>query len=1185
MEHNLADSRSTGVLDRDVRRKGLALFDRVVDLAEGERRAVLLRECGGNTDLLNYIERLLQVDEQESSRVVFAPVDSQSTTWVPNASATAEMTHARIGPYRIVDTLGAGGMGVVYLAEQSEPVVRLVAVKVVRSNLSKTSAVARFEAERQAMARMSHINVAQMFEASTTEEGWPYFVMEYIQGTDLIDYCDENRLGLNARLQLLMDVCRGVQHAHQRGVMHRDLKPANVLVTEHDGRPIPKVIDFGIAKALDGSLSTQSELTGQAVIGTPAYMSPESLNTGVGAPGVDTRTDVYALGVMLYELIAGAKPFDDDDHVVKLLMRIAHKDAPRASARYLALDDVQRLGVATRRRTDANQLARTLHGDLDWIAARALARDPDERYPSASELAADLARYLGDRVVEARPPSLPYRARKFARRNRGLVTALAAVWVALVVGFIGTAASLVAATAARLDAEIARVDADSRRLIAQAQASEAKGRHHEALLQYMAAQDLGTSAQREAAASADLVAARVGPSRVLPFSPELPFHLEGDTPFFLQIRPDGYLWSVDIDSLEERRIAPADDFTASTGGEHLVSWRKGQRPEVRSGPDFGTAIEVGDPVESVVPPVASSDGRWLAAPYAGGLRVLEIATGRVVSQDEADLHLIKANAEGGFDGSSMRRGLFRWSPDDGLQYQVGRFTGMGRHPTGTAFLVDPDGLVVFELATGARFEVPDAGGFSIKSVVVAPPYAFPFRGNQGTVLNYRTGEKLHDLTFGVDEPVRSAAFSVDRRTVAVAVARDLIVLDVETGAEVHRYTGHHSGLSEVFARPNGEWLTVSGADNRIRTFAPPRPRRVASDDCGFTPRFLSASEDDRVHVLSPEAGRGPLCIVDLEDGVTRMVDTFGPVRFSGIDDRTLASFGPDELVLYDAKTGEPRGELPRIPGALVDFTPEFSVVQNNSAVLHMDAHGEMTAALPHRSAVYDVESDGPFAAITNWDRQIDVVDTRTLEVVRTIDDYWLPEGADTPLVLTGPGVSAAGGWLATRRANGVDLYSLTSDDRTRIEVPIEPYLFEFSLDGTHLMLADITGRVMLVRLQDQTVTGDFSVGDRVPEIVNPTRYGDRLMLSFDGEFQVWDVASGRPLAWYPPPFRKLSGFGGDVLYFLGARGLVVDELPEAPPGDHAAALTNLRVCRGDFRVVPVAAPVPDDPWASEEACD
>jgi len=446
MQHS-PGSTATRTLDKVLRKKALKLFDDVVDLGEGERRAILIRECHGNTELLEYIDRLLAFhaaspDDEDDE---LPTANSHSTTWIPDAGTAVDTVHGQVGPYRILEVLGTGGMGVVYLAEQSEPVVRKVALKVVRSSLNKTSAAARFMAERQAMARMSHVNVAQMFEASTTEEGWPYFVMEYIQGEDLLDHCDNRQLDLRARLRLLMEVCQGVQHAHQRGVMHRDLKPSNVMVAELDGRAIPKVIDFGIAKALEGSLSTQSELTGQAVIGTPAYMSPESLHTE-GDADVDTRSDVYALGVMLYELISGVRPFEDDTHVVKLLMRVAHKDASRPSARYREQEGAAQVEIAAARGMDARQLSRVLDGDLDWIAARAIARNPDERYATASELAADIERYLDSRAIEARPPSVAYRMRKFAHRNRLTVAAVAAVFAALVLGVVGTTAGMVQAS-------------------------------------------------------------------------------------------------------------------------------------------------------------------------------------------------------------------------------------------------------------------------------------------------------------------------------------------------------------------------------------------------------------------------------------------------------------------------------------------------------------------------------------------------------------------------------------------------------------------------------------------------------------------------------------------------------------------------------------------------------------------
>jgi eukaryotic-like serine/threonine-protein kinase len=341
----------------------------------------------------------------------------------------------RIGPYRILGTLGKGGMGVVYLAEQLEPVHREVAVKVLRTADDSDLVVARFNTERQALAVMDHPNITKVFDAGITENGWPYFVMERVDGVPLTEYAAAHRLELRERVRLFIQICRAVQHAHQKGIIHRDLKPSNILVTHGDEAPLCKVIDFGIARAVerpaDGPHLTQTGLS----LGTPAYMSPEQAFGSV--LDVDTRTDIYALGVVLYELLAGVLPFDPETYRgLALLAQHATKEAPAPSARVGALPPEEQSRLAAQRAVDPVTLRRHLVGELDWIVARAMEKERERRYETAAGFALDLERYLANEPVLAGRPSRAYRARKFVRRHR-VGVAFAATVVVLLVGFSG----------------------------------------------------------------------------------------------------------------------------------------------------------------------------------------------------------------------------------------------------------------------------------------------------------------------------------------------------------------------------------------------------------------------------------------------------------------------------------------------------------------------------------------------------------------------------------------------------------------------------------------------------------------------------------------------------------------------------------------------------------------------------
>lgn len=349
-------------------------------------------------------------------------------------------------------TLGEGGMGRVYLARQTRPVERTVAIKMI-AQLADRKIAHRFAAEQRALARLNHPAIAQLYDAGTTPDGQPYVVMEYVDGMPLTDYCDRERLSIEDRLRLFVAVCRGIEHAHRRQLLHRDLKPSNLLVTEADGTPVPKIIDFGIARALDVPLDDGDLATGTRIVGTPHYMSPEALDPQSGPKDLDTRTDVYSLGVVLYELLTGARPFaSQTGHIASLLRRITEDDPPRPSTRVQGHDEDTLRDVASARSREGRELVRRLDGDLDWIAVKALARDREERYGSAAALADDIERSLRHEPVTARPPSLPDRLVKLVRRHRLAAALVTVTLVATVASAVLSSLALVRAVRAERQA-------------------------------------------------------------------------------------------------------------------------------------------------------------------------------------------------------------------------------------------------------------------------------------------------------------------------------------------------------------------------------------------------------------------------------------------------------------------------------------------------------------------------------------------------------------------------------------------------------------------------------------------------------------------------------------------------------------------------------------------------------------
>ncbi|HXJ95844.1 MAG TPA: serine/threonine-protein kinase [Terriglobia bacterium] len=360
------------------------------------------------------------------------PASPPFETSGPANSAAGE--NDSVGPYRLLHKLGEGGMGQVWLAEQASPVKRLVALKLILGGRFSQDALARFHLEQQALAMMEHPSIAKVFDAGTTTDGQPYFVMEYVPGEPITDYCDRKRLSIAQRLELLVRVCEGVQHAHQKAIMHRDLKPSNILVVETDGRPTPRIIDFGTAKSLSSQSSGGATLTGVGrMVGTPGYISPEQADPAI--VDVDTRADVYSLGVVLYELLSGYLPFDPNQWQGKnfwdAVRQLKEEDPPRPSTK-VASDTKLSTPAAGNRQTEAPQLVSMLRGDLDWITARALEKDRERRYGTPAELAADIRRFLAHEPIVARPPSRAYRIRKYVQRHKIGVAAGVALVVLLV---------------------------------------------------------------------------------------------------------------------------------------------------------------------------------------------------------------------------------------------------------------------------------------------------------------------------------------------------------------------------------------------------------------------------------------------------------------------------------------------------------------------------------------------------------------------------------------------------------------------------------------------------------------------------------------------------------------------------------------------------------------------------------
>jgi len=450
------------------------IFEQALEIESPSEREVFLSEaCSHDHTLRERVDRLLVAEAALEHFLPPSPEDS--TLLLPELSADEE-AGTMIDRYKLLEKIGEGGWGVVYMAEQSEPMSRRVALKIVRLGMDSKQVIARFEVERQALAMMNHENIAKVLDAGTTDTGRPYFVMELVRGIPITQYCDENKVTTPQRLELFIDVCYAVQHAHQKGIIHRDIKPSNILVTMHDLKAVPKIIDFGIAKATQQKLTNKTLFTQfQQFIGTPAYMSPEQ--TQMSGLDLDTRTDIYSLGVLLYELLTGKTPIDAKElskaDYDEMRRRIREEDPLLPSTQLSSMNEQELTTVSKRRHVEPTRLNRLVKGELDWIAMKAIEKDRSRRYDTATEFALDVRRYLDLEPVKAVAPSKLYQMRKMVRRHRGAFAAGAIIVVCLITGISVSSWQAVRAIRAEASADLAATTAKQARQVAEENAAEA----------------------------------------------------------------------------------------------------------------------------------------------------------------------------------------------------------------------------------------------------------------------------------------------------------------------------------------------------------------------------------------------------------------------------------------------------------------------------------------------------------------------------------------------------------------------------------------------------------------------------------------------------------------------------------------------------------------------------------------
>jgi eukaryotic-like serine/threonine-protein kinase len=727
-----------------------------------------------------------------------------------------------VGRYKLLEKIGEGGCGVVFMAEQSEPIQRKVALKVIKAGMDSNEVIARFEAERQALALMDHPNIARVLDGGATTAGRPFFVMELVRGIPITDYCDQGRLSMRERLRLFKRVCQAVQHAHQKGVIHRDIKPSNVMVTLHDGEPVPKVIDFGVAKALGQKLTERTLFTAfQHIIGTPAYMSPEQ--AALSGLDIDTRADVYSLGVLLYELLTGVTPFDAEvfrkgalDDIRRMILEV---EPLRPSTRLQTLGDKLPV-VARHRHTEPEMLSRLLRGDLDWIVMRCLEKDRKRRYETANGLAADVERHLSNEPVVARPPSSLYRFQKLVRRHGLAFASASAIAAALVLGLSISTLALLRAKEDRRRAVSAEEETAIEARVARMAANEARM----------------TLASSDFLQAVHLVAAG-NPSDAMPYLVRSlasnPTNAGALTRLATLLTHRSWMLPRVTLQIEGQvtgaEFSPDGKLVATCSGDAVRVW------EPRTGRSLNTLRVPGKPIQVVQ---FSSDGRRIATASTGSVSLWEAQSAQLLGEfvlggyrvdamsfslDGKRIVTIMRPEEGSPNGkkeATADDSLRVWEVDSGrpLTPQLqpgGRITSAQFSPDGKRIVTTSGdtSICVWDAATGRLLLGPLKRGSYVLHAEFSPDgKRIVTSGGSVSVWDAQSGELLLDA-FEQRGPNFPAHFSPDGRSIAMCSDDYTVrVYDAQTGQSRTGPIVHDGTVDSLRFSADGKLILVISSD-------------------------------------------------------------------------------------------------------------------------------------------------------------------------------------------------------------------------------------------------------------------------------------------------------------------------------------------------------------------------------------
>jgi WD40 repeat protein/serine/threonine protein kinase len=1091
----------------------MAIFSEALELNSTEERAAYLdRVCGPDGALRGRVEDLLRAHvEGDDFLEVPAPVPTVDPT--PGGAPAPDERGTVIGPYKLLQQIGEGGMGVVYMAEQQAPVRRKVALKVIKPGMDSAQVIARFEAERQALAMMEHQNIAKVLDAGTTDGGRPYFVMELVHGVLITKYCDDHQLTPRQRLELFVPVCHAVQHAHQKGVIHRDLKPSNILVTMYDDQPVPKVIDFGVAKAVEQRLTEKSLFTQfGTMVGTFEYMSPEQAE--LNAFGVDTRSDIYSLGVLLYELLTGTTPLERQrlgEAAYGEIVRLIKEEEPPPPSTRLSSSGAELAGISRQRGSEPGQLAKLVRGELDWIVMRCLEKNRARRYEAASGLARDIERYLHDEPVEACPPTAGYRLRKLARKHQKLLVTAAAFVALLLLGVAASAWQAVRATTAEAQAN--------------ANATQAQEKAHEATAQ----RDLAQKQRDEVRALNDKLLATN--EKLQATQAEL-----RSTLYAAHMNLAQHTWETGSigqvrELLEQHR--PKAGETDLRGFE----WHYLDRlchPEILT-------LKAHTPVVRSM--VYSPDGKRLAS--AGGgvditreVKVWDAQTGQVL------LSLW------GADRPAFSPDGKRLATSGGIFDATKRAYNAGR-------------VKVWDAQTGQELLSLQGLTDMVRSMAFSPDGTRLAIGDNKTtrIWDAQTGQELLSLK-GHTSRVTSVAYSPDGKRLASGggiwddtkrayVAGEVKVWDAQTGQELLSLKGHTWGLESVAFSPDGKRL-ASGTQQLL---GEPRPGEVKVWDAqtgqellslkghlgqinsvGFSPdgkRLASAGRDRIVRVWDAQTGQELLTY----KGHTGMIWS---VAFSP-DGTRLASGALDGTIkVWDATISPEARTFRRLAGGVYNlvFSPDGKRLAgysgtgtSDNAVKVCDAQtGQELLSLKGGSGRAAFSPDGKRLASAAEDKTVKVWDAQTGQELLTCKGHtdqvgsvaFSPDGKRLASTARGGEVKV---WdaqtcqelLSLQRGGRAEAFGRTvafSPDGKRLASVAEGQVQQGTIVPGEVRIWDAqTGQELLTWKVNHGAGGSASLafspdGKRLATSSQPPNVAGPMG---SGEVKVWDVHTGREL--------------------------------------------------------------------------